>query len=124
VFSILDEVTIRTAVAAREDEIRRLLAEGEARQQARSREPRTSRWRVEPGKEEDFRYLRGWLASSEWLDRLIAATEPEAVAGTDSTGSPRLHLAGRTLPAAGRRLLEWTGSAVAAPPGKSQSNRR
>jgi len=36
--------------------------------------------RIKPGKEEDFRYLRGWLASSEWLDRLIAATEPEAAA--------------------------------------------
>jgi hypothetical protein len=124
VFSILDEVTIRTAAAVREDEIRRLLAEGEARQQARSREPRTSRWRVEPGKEEDFRYLRGWLASSEWVDRLIAATEPEAVAGTDSTGSPRLHLMGRTLPTAGRPLLEWSRGATPTQPRKSQSNRR
>ncbi len=33
------------------------------------------RWKVEPGKEEEFRYLESWLAAGEWLDRLIEATE-------------------------------------------------
>jgi hypothetical protein len=70
--------------------------------------------RIEPGKEEDFRYLRGWLASSEWLDRLIASTEPEAAAGTDPASSQGLHLTGRALPTAGRRLLEWSGDAAPA----------
>ena len=64
-------------------------------------------FRIEPGNEEDFRYLRGWLASSEWLDRLIAATEPEAAAGAALPYSTELHFAGRATPAAGRRVLEW-----------------
>jgi hypothetical protein len=64
-------------------------------------------FRIEPGKEEDFRYLRGWLASSEWLDRLIAATEPEAAARTAPPCSPKLVVAGRAVPTAERRLLEW-----------------
>jgi hypothetical protein len=80
--------------------------------------------RIEPGKEENFRYIRGWLASSAWLDRLIAATDPQAVARADRTRSPALHLVGRALPAAGRRLLQWRGSALAARPRQSQSNRR
>jgi hypothetical protein len=75
---------------------------------------RRPRVRIEPGKEEDFRYLRGWLASSEWLDRLIASTEPEAAAGTDPASSQGLHLTGRALPTAGRRLLEWSGDAAPA----------
>ena len=69
-------------------------------------------FRIEPGKEEDFRYLRGWLASSEWLDRLIAATEPEAAAGAALPHSPGLQFAGRAVATAERRLLEW-GSAPA-----------
>ena len=32
-------------------------------------------FRVEPGKEEEFRYLAGWLAGSRAVDRLIEATE-------------------------------------------------
>ncbi len=31
---------------------------------------------VTPGKEEEFRYLERALALSDWLDRLIEATEP------------------------------------------------
>jgi hypothetical protein len=31
---------------------------------------------VASGKEDDYRYLRSWLAASDWLDRLIEATEP------------------------------------------------
>ena len=75
--------------------------------------------RIEPGKEEDFRYLRGWLASSEWLDRLIAATEPEAAARTAPPCSPGLQFAGRAVSTAGRRLLEWSGNAAPARIGRS-----
>ena len=64
-------------------------------------------FRIEPGKEEDFRYLRGWLASSEWLDRLIAATESEAAARAEGPYSSKLVLAGRAVATAERRLLEW-----------------
>jgi hypothetical protein len=79
---------------------------------------------IEPGKEEDFRYVSGWLASSAWLDRLIATTVPEAVAGTDPTDSPALRVTGRALPAAGRRLLQWRRRVVAAPVSRLQANRR
>lgn len=30
---------------------------------------------IEPGREEEFRYLQGWLAFSDRLDRMIEATE-------------------------------------------------
>ncbi len=30
-----------------------------------------------PGKEDEYRYLRSWLAASDRLDRLIEATEPD-----------------------------------------------
>ena len=75
--------------------------------------------RIEPGKEEDFHYFRGWLASSEWLGRLIAATEPGAAAGIDHASSPGLHLTGTVVLTAGRRLLEWSGEAAPAQVGKS-----
>jgi hypothetical protein len=75
--------------------------------------------RVEPGKEEDFRYMRGWLASTEWLDRLIAATEPEAAAGANPSWSPRRHSTGRTSVMERRRLLEWSVRAAPALVGKS-----
>jgi hypothetical protein len=75
--------------------------------------------RIEPGKEEDFRHLRGWLASSEWLDRLIAATEPRTVAGAAPTGSQALHRARRAFPTRRRRLLQWRSGAASAQPGKS-----
>ena len=80
--------------------------------------------RIEPGKEEDFHHIRGWLASSEWLDRLIAATEPETVASTHPTGSSALHITGQALPTATRRLLQWRGRTVAAQVSRLQSNRR
>jgi hypothetical protein len=70
--------------------------------------------RIEPGKQEDLRYMRGWLASSEWLDRLIAATDPEAAADTEPPYSPGLHLAVRAVPKEGRGLLEWSGNALPA----------
>jgi len=75
--------------------------------------------RIEAGKEEDFRYMRGWLASSEWLDRLIAATEPEAAAGADPSWQPGRHSMGCTFFTTGRRLLEWSGNAVLARVAKS-----
>ena len=75
--------------------------------------------RIEPGKEEDFRYLRGWLASSEWLDRLIAATEPRGIADTAPTGSPGLHRTRRAFPTTRRRLLQWRSGAASAQLGKS-----
>ncbi len=40
------------------------------------RKPRWPVFDVEPGKEEEFRYLERALALSDWLDRLIEATEP------------------------------------------------
>ena len=70
--------------------------------------------RIEPGKEEDLRYMRGWLASSEWLDRLIAATDPEAAVDTEPPYSPAPRLAVRAFPKRGRGLLEWSGNAVPA----------
>ena len=63
--------------------------------------------KIEPGKEEDFRYLRDWLASSAWLDRLIAATEAETAARKNQFRRIRTLGAGRTAPTAGRRVLEW-----------------
>jgi hypothetical protein len=75
--------------------------------------------RIEPGKEEDFRYLRGWLASSEWLDRLIAATEPGTVARTDPTGSQGLDCTRRAFPTTRRRLLQCKSGPPSAQPGKS-----
>ena len=75
--------------------------------------------RIEPGKEEDFRYMRGWLAGSEWLDRLIAATEPEAAAGANPSWPPGRHSTGRTSVMERRRLLEWSGQAAPALVGKS-----
>lgn len=37
---------------------------------------RPSAFRIEPGREEEFRYLQRSLLASEQVDRLIAATEP------------------------------------------------
>lgn len=33
---------------------------------------------ITPGKEEEFRHLQRWMAGSEWLDRLIEASESRA----------------------------------------------
>ena len=40
------------------------------------RPQRPSMLEIEPGREEEFRYLRGSLLASEQVSRLIAATEP------------------------------------------------
>ena len=45
--------------------------------------------RITPGKEEEFRYLQSWLAGSEWLDRLIEASESRARARTSGETSRR-----------------------------------
>ncbi len=37
---------------------------------------RRSKFEIEPGREEEFRYLQRSLLASEQVDRLIAATEP------------------------------------------------
>jgi hypothetical protein len=39
---------------------------------------------ITPGKEEEFRHLQRWLASSEWLGRLIESTEPVPVAFSEA----------------------------------------
>jgi hypothetical protein len=39
---------------------------------------------IAPGKEEEFRHLRRWLASSEWLDRLVESTEPVPAAFSEA----------------------------------------
>jgi len=74
-----------------------------------SSSPERDGWavRIEPGKEEDFRYLRDWLASSAWLDRLIAATEAGAAARKNQFRRIRTLGAGRAVATAERRLLEW-----------------
>ncbi len=50
---------------------------------------------IVPGKEEEFRYLRGWLAASDRLDRLIAATEPPGGPEPVSVPAPVLSTAAR-----------------------------
>jgi hypothetical protein len=134
VFSILDEATISEAAAARENEVRRLLTEREARQEERSVQPRRWRWRVEPGKEEQFEHLRGWLLRSQREDLVEIATpgretyvNPPDSAPKMSAEYPRVRcrrqgpasrrrlslvlgtalLASRAFPRLGRRLLQW-----------------
>jgi hypothetical protein len=130
VFSILDEATISEATAARENEVRRLLTEREARREERSVEPRRWRWRVEPGKEEAFEHLRGWLLRSQGdplvetaaTSRETAVRVPErahkrsaegARARCRSTGRrmrlvpSSVRLAGRGFSRVSRRLLQW-----------------
>ena len=52
---------------------------------------------IVPGKEEEFRYLRGWLAASDRLDRLIAATDPPA--GPEPVSKPAPVLSTAAQPA-------------------------
>ena len=133
--SILDETTIGAAVATREEEVRRLLTEREARRQTRSRAPSTWSWRVEPGKEGEFEHLRGWYLSSlrdapvaaataagdgrvsmgEPAPTLAAASSPVRCRRPSLTRRRRrsfvrasARLAGRAFLGAGRRLIEWS----------------
>lgn len=64
------------------------LRESEAERAGETASPERMRamLRVVPGKEREFRYLRGWLAVSDRLDRLIAATEPAG--GAESSSAP------------------------------------
>ena len=135
-FSILDEATIGAAVATREEEVRRLLTQREARRQTGGRAPRTWRWSVEPGKEEEFEHLRGWYLSSlgdshagvaaGGRQTYASPTQPVRAVSASSLSS-RCHrshaasrkrlpllrasafLAGRAFLGAGRRLVEWGG---------------
>lgn len=117
-FSILDEVTIETAAALREDEIQSMLKEREARRQARRHDPSTWRWRIEPGKEVEFEHLRGWLLSGlrEAPGETAAFTHRQR---EDLATPPRLsparraaRLAGRAVMRARRRLLLQWGDAA------------
>lgn len=58
--------TLRAVLAEREREVTRLATVREARRASRaSARPKAGwTWRVEPGMEEVFRSLRGWLLSS------------------------------------------------------------
>ena len=126
--SILDEATIGTAVATREEEVGRLLTEREVRRQTRSPAPTAWSWRVEPGKEEEFDHLRGWLLSSLGDGHVGAATAGREahlsladLARSMPTKAPRMRcrrrsfaqggarLVGRAFLGAGRRLVEWSG---------------
>jgi len=59
------EEVLRAAVAAREEEVRRLLVEKAARRLNHGRAPRRWRWHIEPGMETAFEHLRSWLLSSQ-----------------------------------------------------------
>ena len=126
--SILDQTTIDTAVATREEEVRRLLTEREVRRQTKSPAPTAWSWRVEPGKEEEFEYLRGWLLSSLGdghvgaaaagreahvsladLARSMPAKAPQMRCRRRSFTRGGARLVGRAFLGAGRRLVEWSG---------------
>lgn len=91
-------------------------------------EPKIWRWRIEPGKEETFEYLRGWLlggqqeAPVEYVRPADQAHETSAeppdirwrrwwlaTAGRASLVRGSARLAGRALLRAGERVLQWAG---------------
>ncbi len=45
--------------------------------------------RIAAGKEDAFRYMQSWLAGSEWLDRVIEASESRALTGRSGETSRR-----------------------------------
>ena len=59
------EEILRAAVAAREEDVRRLLEEKAARRLDHGRAPRRWRWRIEPEMGAAFEHLRTWLLSSQ-----------------------------------------------------------
>jgi hypothetical protein len=71
---------------------------------------------IEPGKEEEFRHLQGWLASSDWLDRLIEATEAAGESVDVHVPAPLPHGATRptALPSEALRPRPVPAAAVAA----------
>jgi hypothetical protein len=96
--------------------------------QVAAHEPKMWRWHIEPGKEETFEYLRGWLlggqqeASVEYVrpaDQVheTSADPPDvrwprwwlATAGRASLVRGSARLAARALLRAGGRLLQWAG---------------
>jgi hypothetical protein len=115
-------------LAAREDEVQRLLTEREARRQEPRNGQRAWRWRIEPGKEAEFEYLRSWLlpglpegptdvATSR--PDLVPAGRSDARPAHERVTTPRrlspvrlgARLAGRAAVKAGRRLLQWGDAA-------------
>ena len=87
---LADELFVRAASQMREEEVRQVLLASEARRPTvqNSEEPVWS-WRVEPGMEEAFQNLLGWLLSSQ------RGAEIETAAASRS-GAPQLS---RCLPA-------------------------
>lgn len=92
--------------------------------------PKIWRWRIEPGKEETFAYLRGWLLRGQQeapVEHVTAAdqghetsAQPAATrwrpwwlgtAGRASLVKGSARLAGRALQKGGGRLLQWAGEA-------------
>jgi hypothetical protein len=117
VFSILDDTTIGQTLAAREDEVQRMLKERAARRQERRHHPNTWRWRIEPGKEAEFEHLHGWLLSGlregSRDTAIVTLRAQERVTTTRRLSPVRLgaRLAGRAVMRAGRRLLQWGDAA-------------
>ncbi len=116
-FSILDDITIGTEAALREDEVQRLLTERAARRRESSPDSRAWRWRVEPGKEVEFDHLRSWLLSGLPEGPRETAAFPhrqrEDLATSRRPSPVRLgaRLAGRAAMRAGRLLLQWGDAA-------------
>jgi hypothetical protein len=117
VLSTSNQETFGTATAAGEDNAQEPLMEGTTGQESRRHDPRTWRWRIEPGKEAEFEYLRGWLLSGlrEAPGETAAFTHRQR---EDFAPSRRLspvrsgaRLAGRAAMRAGRRLLQWGNAA-------------
>lgn len=62
---------------------------------------------VQPGKEEEFRHLQGWLAFSDRVDRLIEATEAPGETERGPAPAPVLGAVGEAAAArpAGRQTV-------------------
>lgn len=63
---LVDALSVRAALEMREEEVQQTLLVSEAlRQRDRDSDGREWRWRVEPGMEEAFQDLLGWMMSSQ-----------------------------------------------------------
>ena len=126
--STSNEETLRGAVAVREDDTQGPPTRRTTPQGDRSHDLSTWRWRVEPGKEDDFEYLRAWLlwgareapaesvsppdqAQKMPAERGDAGRRRESLATARQPSLVRggARLAGEALSRAGRRLLQWSG---------------